>query len=272
VKQFEIWWADLPKPAGRRPVLLLSRDSAYEYLNKFVVAEVTTKIRDIPVEVPLGRREGMAKPCVANCDNLRTVRREALDGRISPARNQPGAGGETRRRLRAWLARADRRRGVKLRRTFSRGSWLSRTAQKERTEPGQPPDTEHSVSKWKKGAALRWVENKRLGRHLRGRGVEIGALWRRFPVAARCVVWYVDRHPLSDLRREYPELGRATYFSGRLSRRRPASFRRRQPEFRGCQSRPRTHAVSTRVAARLVSRARCWRCSHFEGPGQALHL
>jgi len=83
VKQFEIWWADLPKPAGRRPVLLLSRDSAYEDLNKFVVAEVTTKIRDIPVEVPLGRREGMAKPCVANCDNLRTVRREALDGRIS---------------------------------------------------------------------------------------------------------------------------------------------------------------------------------------------
>ena len=58
-----------------------------------------------------------------------------------------------------------------------------------------------------KGAALRWVENKRLGRHLRGTGVEIGALWRRFPVAARCAVWYVDRHHLSDLRRQYPELG-----------------------------------------------------------------
>jgi mRNA interferase MazF len=83
VKQFEIWWAGLPKPAGRRPVLLLSRDDAYEYLNKFVVAEVTTKIRHIPVEIPLGRREGMAKPCVANCDNIRTIPREALDARIS---------------------------------------------------------------------------------------------------------------------------------------------------------------------------------------------
>ena len=81
--QFEIWWADLPKPAGRRPVLLLSREDAYGYLNKFVVAEVTSKIRHIPVEIPLGRREGMAKPCVANCDNLRTVPREALDARIS---------------------------------------------------------------------------------------------------------------------------------------------------------------------------------------------
>ena len=59
-----------------------------------------------------------------------------------------------------------------------------------------------------KGAALRWVENKRLGRHLRGRGVEIGALWRRFPVRAGSVVWHVDRHKVSDLRREYPELSR----------------------------------------------------------------
>src|ERR1035437_271555 len=58
-----------------------------------------------------------------------------------------------------------------------------------------------------KGVVLRWVENKRLGAHLRGRGVVIGALWRRFPVAARSMVWYVDRHHSSELQREYPELG-----------------------------------------------------------------
>ena len=83
MKQFEIWWADLPKPAGRRPVLLLSRDDAYSYLNKFVVAEVTTTVRGIPVEIPLGRREGMQKPCVVNCDNLRTVPRQALGEKIA---------------------------------------------------------------------------------------------------------------------------------------------------------------------------------------------
>ena len=88
MKQLEIWWADLPKPAGRRPVLLLSRDDAYSYLNKFVVAEITTTIRNIPVEIPLGRRDGLPKPCVANCDNLRTVARKSLVERISklPAR------------------------------------------------------------------------------------------------------------------------------------------------------------------------------------------
>ena len=62
---------------------MLSRDDAYSYLNKFMVAEITTTIRDIPVEVPLGRLEGLGKPCVANCDNLRTVPRESLSERIS---------------------------------------------------------------------------------------------------------------------------------------------------------------------------------------------
>lgn len=88
-KQFELWWADLPAPAGRRPVLLLSRDSAYGYLNKFVVAEVTTTIRNIAVEVPLGRTEGLPANCVANFDNLRTVDRSVLTkriGRLAPAR------------------------------------------------------------------------------------------------------------------------------------------------------------------------------------------
>jgi len=87
--QFEIWWANLSQPAGRRPVLLLSRNDAYSYLNKFIVAEITTTIRNIPVEISLGKREGMAHPCVANCDNLRTVARRALAqraGKLSPRR------------------------------------------------------------------------------------------------------------------------------------------------------------------------------------------
>jgi len=83
VKQFEIWWAVLPKPAGRRPVLLLSRNDAYTYLNKFVAVEITTVIRGIPVEVRMGAREGLPKPCVANCDNIRTVSKEVLTTRIS---------------------------------------------------------------------------------------------------------------------------------------------------------------------------------------------
>jgi mRNA-degrading endonuclease toxin of MazEF toxin-antitoxin module len=82
MKQYEIWWADLPAPAGRRPVLLLSRESAYSYLNKFAAVEITSTVRNIAVEVPLGRPEGLARKCAANCDNLRTVSRSVLVKRI----------------------------------------------------------------------------------------------------------------------------------------------------------------------------------------------
>lgn len=88
MKPYEIWWADLPKPAGRRRVLLLSCDGAYGVLNKFVAAEIAATIRHIPIEVPLGKAEGMPKACVVNCDNLRTISRVHLVERISqiPAR------------------------------------------------------------------------------------------------------------------------------------------------------------------------------------------
>jgi mRNA interferase MazF len=82
VRQYEIWWASLPAPVGRRPVLLLSRRSAYAVLNKVIVAEVTTTIRDIPVEVRLGPREGLARRSVANLDNVHVVARADLVSRI----------------------------------------------------------------------------------------------------------------------------------------------------------------------------------------------
>jgi mRNA-degrading endonuclease toxin of MazEF toxin-antitoxin module len=72
-------------------VLLLSRDAAYQYLNKFTAVEVTTTIRHIATEVPLGKAEGLSKPCVANCDNIRTIPRSALVkriGQLGPARRE----------------------------------------------------------------------------------------------------------------------------------------------------------------------------------------
>lgn len=64
-------------------MLLLSRDDSYSYLNKFIVAEITTTIRNIPVEVPLSKRDGLPKACVVNCDSLRTVAKQWLVGHIS---------------------------------------------------------------------------------------------------------------------------------------------------------------------------------------------
>jgi SAM-dependent methyltransferase len=57
-----------------------------------------------------------------------------------------------------------------------------------------------------KGAALRWVENKLLARHLGGRGIEIGALWRKFPTPRSACVYYVDRISEADLQQHYSEV------------------------------------------------------------------
>jgi len=58
-----------------------------------------------------------------------------------------------------------------------------------------------------KGAALRWVENKLIARHVRGRGIEIGALWKKFPVPANATAWYIDRIDPDALHQEYSEVG-----------------------------------------------------------------
>lgn len=82
MRQYEIWQADLPEPIGRRPVLLLSRAAAYQYLTRVIIAEVTRTIRNIPVEVALGSREGLRYPSVANFDNLHTVAKKRLVSRL----------------------------------------------------------------------------------------------------------------------------------------------------------------------------------------------
>ena len=82
MKRGEIWWGRLDLPAGRRPVVLISRDASYAIRLSITVAEVSTVIRSIPSEVSLGTRDGMPRPCVINTDNLMTIQKAKLESRI----------------------------------------------------------------------------------------------------------------------------------------------------------------------------------------------
>jgi mRNA interferase MazF len=64
-------------------VLLLSRDEAYRVRAFVTVAPVTTRIRTIPVEVPLGAEDGMPRQCVVNLDSLVTIARSRLERPIA---------------------------------------------------------------------------------------------------------------------------------------------------------------------------------------------
>jgi len=53
-------------------VILLSRDEAYGVRAMIIVAPATTTVRGYAVEVKVGRREGLPRDCVVNCDWLVT--------------------------------------------------------------------------------------------------------------------------------------------------------------------------------------------------------
>jgi len=83
MKRGEVWWAQLPSPTGRRPVVLLSRDTAYRVRNAITVAPVTRTIRNIPVEVVLDQTDGLPTRCVVNADNITTIPKSVLTQRIA---------------------------------------------------------------------------------------------------------------------------------------------------------------------------------------------
>lgn len=81
MRRGEIWWASLPAPAGRRPVLLLSRDEAYSVRALITVAPITTRVRGLPVEVPVGPGDGLPKRSVVNLDTITTIAKRSLEER-----------------------------------------------------------------------------------------------------------------------------------------------------------------------------------------------
>lgn len=88
MKRGEIWWARIDK---RRPVVLLSRDEAYDVRSLVVVAPISTTVRGFAVEVRVGRLEGLPRAGVINCDCLVTVpKRDLIEraGALSAARRR----------------------------------------------------------------------------------------------------------------------------------------------------------------------------------------
>ncbi len=82
----QLWWADLDKV---RPVVALTRGRVAPLLARVLVAPITSTVRGIPTEVPLGPSEGVADGSVANLDNVQLVRVDRLltpAGTVAPER------------------------------------------------------------------------------------------------------------------------------------------------------------------------------------------
>jgi mRNA interferase MazF len=83
VNRGDVCWYTFKAPDKRRPVLILTRDSAIAVLNSVTVAPITSTIRSIPSEVVLTEDDGLPNPCAVNFDNLQTVSKSNIGGRIA---------------------------------------------------------------------------------------------------------------------------------------------------------------------------------------------
>lgn len=83
MRRGEVRWYKFGRPDKRRPVVILTRDSALEYLGEATVAPVTRTIRDIPSEVLLTPAAGLPAECAINLDHIQTVGKDKLGGLIA---------------------------------------------------------------------------------------------------------------------------------------------------------------------------------------------
>ncbi|MCP9489379.1 MAG: type II toxin-antitoxin system PemK/MazF family toxin [Solirubrobacteraceae bacterium MAG38_C4-C5] len=65
-----------------RPVLILTREVVRAHLKNVTVAPITSTIRGLSTEVPLGTANGLDQACVVSCDNIVTVPKAALGGQV----------------------------------------------------------------------------------------------------------------------------------------------------------------------------------------------
>ena len=70
------------RPEKTRPVLVLTHELVRPYLTRVAVAPITTTIRGLSTEVPVGRANGLAEHSVISCDDIVTVPMSTLDRQI----------------------------------------------------------------------------------------------------------------------------------------------------------------------------------------------
>ncbi|HEV7467420.1 MAG TPA: type II toxin-antitoxin system PemK/MazF family toxin [Candidatus Dormibacteraeota bacterium] len=79
----EVWLAHLDKV---RPVVVLTRDPLGGILHAVIGAPVTSTVRGLSTEVPLGPEDGLQVESVANLDSVQLVARSRLVRRVGRAR------------------------------------------------------------------------------------------------------------------------------------------------------------------------------------------
>ena len=82
MRRGEVHWYKFQTPDKKRPVVILTRHSALDYLTDVTVAPITSTIRDIPSQVILTTEDGFNRDCAVSCDNIQTVSKSKIGSLI----------------------------------------------------------------------------------------------------------------------------------------------------------------------------------------------
>ena len=78
IHQGDIYYCHFEAPIKDRPVVVLSRAEINAVRTNVIVALVTRTIRDIPLEIPVGKAEGLPKEGVVSLSDIHTVPKTLL--------------------------------------------------------------------------------------------------------------------------------------------------------------------------------------------------
>jgi mRNA interferase MazF len=78
LRRGDVRWYTFKPPDKKRPVLVLTRNSAIAYLHEVTIAPITSTVREIPSEVRLDEADGMPGECAVNADHIQTVSKDRI--------------------------------------------------------------------------------------------------------------------------------------------------------------------------------------------------
>ncbi|MFI5308962.1 MAG: type II toxin-antitoxin system PemK/MazF family toxin, partial [Polyangiales bacterium] len=88
ISRGDIRWFRFASPDKRRPVLVLGRADVLPSLSQVPVIPISTQIRGLAWEVPLGPEDGLPSACVLEPEWIRIVERNYLGPIITQLREE----------------------------------------------------------------------------------------------------------------------------------------------------------------------------------------
>jgi mRNA interferase MazF len=83
VNRGEVYWYRFRSPDKRRPVVILTRTESLAHLSSATVAGLTTTVRHVASQVPVGPEHGVPRHGAVNLHQIFTVEQSALGPRLT---------------------------------------------------------------------------------------------------------------------------------------------------------------------------------------------